>query len=135
MRPFDKLRDLGLILVRCLHLAFDAQRSLGRIGVRHDREVTALETMMPRTVVCHLDRPRLARVDGFTRIVAHGAATTGAHLANQQGRVTGIGKVERIGHHLTLQQGAEVVFFFLKLDGGLLVRVLCSRLGTRHQIG
>ena len=70
------LRGLGLILVWSLHCAFDSQGGLGGIGVRHDGEETALETMMARAIISHLDVARLARSDRLARIVTHGAATT-----------------------------------------------------------
>ena len=65
-----------LVLVRGLYFAFDAQGGFGGVGVRHDGEVTALETVMARAVVGHLDAACLARGDRLAGIVAHGATAT-----------------------------------------------------------
>ena len=72
----DAKRNSKLILVGGKHFAFDAQGGFGGVGVRHDGEVTALETVMTRAVVGHLDATCLAWGDRLAGIVAHGATAT-----------------------------------------------------------
>ena len=124
-----------LILVWGFHNGFDAQGGLGRDGIRHYREDTALEAMMTLTVVCHLDGTSLAWFNWIAGIVAHRAAATRLHATDNQRHVTRVCEMKRIGHHLALQHGAKVVRFRVELDGRLFVGRLSSRLGAGHQIG
>ena len=109
-----------LILVWGEHLAFDAQDGLGRVGVRHDGQHAALEAMVARAVVGHLDVARLAGSDRLAGIVAYGAATTRAYTTDDQRCIARIGEMEGIGHHFALEQRPEIMFFLVESDGGLL---------------
>ena len=104
-----------------MHFCLDTKRGLCGIGVRHDGEETALETMMARAVVGHLDVASLTWRYGFARKVADGAATARAHLADDERRIAHIREVERLSDHLALKQRAEVVFFLVEFDARLLV--------------
>ena len=123
------------ILVGCHHLALDVQDVLGGHGVRHHRQVTVLETMMAGAIISCLDFAFFAWIYGLTGVVTDGTTAARGDLANDQRGVASIGKMKRIGHHLTLQQSAEIMLRLLKSDGSLLFRFLGGRLGVGHQIG
>ena len=90
---------------------------------------------MACTIVSHFDVARLTWSNRLAGIVAHRTAATRAHLTDNQRHIARIGEMERITHHLALQQRTEVVFLFLELDGSLFVGGLGSRFGASHQVG
>ena len=91
--------------------------------------------MVPLAIVGHLDGAILSRFDRLAGIVAHSASATRLHATDNQWHVSRVREMEGIGHHLALQQGAEVMPLIVKLDDGLLLRVFRRRLGAGHQIG
>jgi hypothetical protein len=69
------------------------------------------------------------------RIVAHSATAARPYLTDNQWHISCIGKMEGIGHHLALEECAEIVFFLVKFDNSLFVGSLGSRFGTSYQVG
>ena len=124
-----------LILVRCFNGAFQFQLRLVGVSIGDYGEGTGLEAVMAFAVVGCLDDAVLVGGDRLAREVAGGAAAAGFHVADDERCVAGIGEVEGIGHHLALQEVAELMLRLVEADGGLFDMAWVSRLGVVDDVG
>ena len=110
-----------LILIRSLNGRFQAKRGLSRIGIANDRKRTCLDTVMAFAVISRLDHAVFSRSDGFFGELAHGAATTCRHIADEKRGGARVGEMEGICHLLTLQHRAKIMLCLVENDDGLFV--------------